>query len=157
MSRGRAYEVRSCRVYKHDGSVHVMQDDGTTKHYLPEAGVRVLRGRSMNDARMSVQAMREHLARVSYQPGCRLEIRECPFEGPYLWIVATTQDTTNPDTTIDLGVQTFIPPMRTLGQFNDFIEHRLRRLAVHEHLEWLRLDGEPLYDPHDPVWRGETA
>jgi hypothetical protein len=107
--------------------------------------------------RLPVQAMRAHLTRFTYRPGYRMEIRECPFEGPYLWIVATEPDTTNPGETIDLGVPTFIPPLHTLQQFNDFIEARLRRLAVHEHLEWLKLDGKPLYDPHNPVWRGEAA
>ncbi len=31
---------------------------------------------------------------------------------------------------------------------DEWLDWRLRRIAIHEHMEWLRRDGELLNDPH---------
>lgn len=89
------------------------------------------------------------LGGLSYMPGFALSIEE-DYEGPFLVIEATLPDANDWSLTTDLRIESFIPPMHSVAQFDEWVGWRLARVWVHESWECLRRDGKPVRDPgHD--------
>jgi hypothetical protein len=100
---------------------------------------------------LTTEQLRDELLAMSYRKGWRLNVYDDPFEGQKLRVVsAPLPDSCDPDgtRTIDIGADTFIPPMLTAEQFHWFIWWRLDRIERHEAREVLRVNGEVLFDPH---------
>jgi hypothetical protein len=100
---------------------------------------------------LTTEQLRDELLAISYRKGWRLNVYDDPFEGQKLRVVAPElPDSYDPDgtRTIDVGADTFIPPMLTAEQFHWFIWWRLDRIERHEAREFLRVNGEVLFDPH---------
>lgn len=74
-------------------------------------------------------------------------------EGAELHIATTMQDSSNPGRSIDLNIVSPLPPMRYAWQVSDWLTWRLKRIEVHEVLEWLQKDGLPIENPHDGIER----
>lgn len=88
------------------------------------------------------------LERVTYRPGWQLTVYEDPWEGPHLRIVATMPNAYRPDETVDVGINSAIPPMPDADAFLLWLQARLIRVESHESREFLHLDGRPVFDPH---------
>jgi hypothetical protein len=91
------------------------------------------------------------VGRFEYKPGWRLSVYSDVWEGPVLRIVASLPDSYHPDETIELRINSRIPPMQTESDFAHYLLWRLDQIERHECRENLRLDGKILYDPHDPI------
>jgi hypothetical protein len=95
--------------------------------------------------------MRAALADAEYKPGWSLWVWEPdPIQGPYLTVETTVANAYRPDETVALHIHSPVPPMVTRAAFLTWVLWRLRMVAIHEAMEWFRVDGKPWFDPHDP-------
>lgn len=99
---------------------------------------------------LSSHALAEHAKRLSYKPGWLLSVYDDEFEGPHLFIVARVPNAYG-GPLIELGIRSAIPPMDSLGQFERWVMWRVIRVESHEAREFLRRDGEVVFDPHREV------
>jgi hypothetical protein len=97
---------------------------------------------------LTADEIRAHLARLTYRPGWAFELYEGRFEGLHLRITATVDDSLRPGETVVLGVNSRLPWMADSGQLESWLAHRLAAIEVHEMREWLKRDGEAIFDPH---------
>lgn len=97
---------------------------------------------------LTVAEMAAHLERLTYRPGWTFEVYEGRYEGPHLVIRADVPNAYQPDQTTMLDIHSMLPPMRDVGQFEEWLLWRLQRIEVHEACEWFRRDGRPVVDPH---------
>jgi hypothetical protein len=103
---------------------------------------------------LTVGQVRAEVARVSYRPGWSLTVEERGFEDPWLRVLALdVGDAANPGQSIDLGVDSPIPPMADVDALHRWLVWRLGRIESHESREFYRVGGFPLFDPH----RGERS
>lgn len=86
--------------------------------------------------------------KVRYLPGWTIKVEEDEFEGQYLVIRADVPDAYHPEQTMTLNIVSHFPPMFDSGNFFDFLSWRLRQIAIHESMEWFRVNGKPWVDPH---------
>lgn len=87
----------------------------------------------------------------TYKPGWQLSVFHDVWEGSVLRIVADLPDAYHSSQTVQLRVNSRIPPMRSDLDFDHYVLWRLDQIERHECREWLRRNGKPLYDPHDPI------
>lgn len=93
--------------------------------------------------------MQERLAQMSYR-GWQLRIYEGVFEGTILEIKAQMEDNFNPDQPFLFDCRTPIGPFLSIEQFDLALMKRLNRIAIHESMEALQIEGKPIFDPHRP-------
>ena len=84
---------------------------------------------------------------MTYYPGWKFSVTET-VEGPRLRILTRLPDSYNPNETVDLGIDSHLPPMPDEDYLKTWILDRLKRIAIHETCEWLRVDGKLVLDPH---------
>lgn len=101
----------------------------------------------------TVDDLRRFFARVAYRPGWRFTVKEDPFEGPHLHIDCQLEDAYHPGHMVTLNIISPLPPMSSDEQVIEWLRWRLTRIETHEVREWLRLDGERIYNPHDGIER----
>lgn len=101
---------------------------------------------------ISTHEIQQHLRhQLSWKPGWTIEVRETRWEGPEIFICGAEPDTDGMGEMIDLGVNSYLPPFDTLGQFEAWLQRRLDRIAIHESHEWFKRNGKTVFDPHgDP-------
>lgn len=100
---------------------------------------------------MSTADINRELDRLSYKPRWSFRAFDDPWEGQKLRIVCTVPDSYHDDgRTIDLGVDSFIPPLCDEWDLRRFVAWRVQRIEIHESLEFLKLDGAPIWNPHSP-------
>lgn len=93
--------------------------------------------------------LRAALAAVTYRDGWSFTLAESRHEGPLLRItVAGEPDSRHPGATVDLGIDTYVPPFRDVPAFLDWLLWRLQRVASHEVREFLCYRGALISDPH---------
>lgn len=98
---------------------------------------------------LSTWEIRAFLDRLSYKPGWEITAHEDPFEGQKVRIIAPgLPDSYRPGETIDLGVESYLPPLENLPELQRWLFWRLRRIEVHEAMEFFKVDGELVWDPH---------
>lgn len=108
-----------------------------------------MRGMSTIEGFLSFEELGEALRHVSYKPGWTFRLISGYWEGDRLRIVVEgLADSYHPERTTDLGVDDFIPPMRTTKDFYDYLLYRVHRIESHETREWFKVDGKPHDDPH---------
>jgi hypothetical protein len=105
---------------------------------------------------LALDELQAELSRYTYRPGWALTVEPDPYEGNRLWIVADVADAYHPDATVQLRIDTFVPPMPNAEAFGRWLLWRLLRVESHECREWLRYDGLPLADPHQQPSRPAT-
>lgn len=98
---------------------------------------------------LSVAELAAHLRRITYKPGWKLSVREGGWEGTHFRLVATLPNSYGAGR-ITIGVDSMVPPMESVEQFERWIAWRLGRIEVHEMREFLKRDGEVIFDPHAP-------
>jgi hypothetical protein len=100
---------------------------------------------------LTVQQIRAEVAKLRYRPGWFFAVEERGFEDPWLRMLATgVMNAYDPQSTIDLGIDSPIPPMANTDQLYRWLMWRLERVESHEAREWFRIDGAVLFDPHRP-------
>lgn len=92
------------------------------------------------------------LERVTYRPGWTIGVHHIdPYQGPFISICGTVANSYQPDESVPLRIHSPIPPMRTEDEFFEWLLWRCTRVAVHEEMEWLQVDGKPFHDPHQVI------
>lgn len=97
---------------------------------------------------MSTEEIRAEVARVSYRPGWTFTVEERGFEDPWLRIVAPVPNAYDPAQTIDLGIDSPLPPMADTDQLHSWLIWRICRIETHEAREFFKIDGFVQFDPH---------
>lgn len=90
------------------------------------------------------------LSRFTYKPGWRLVAYQHQYEGIWLSIIAEVPDAAWPSRSTVLNIRSAVPPIPDREYLHAWLLWRLLRVESHECREFLRLDGEPLDDPHRP-------
>jgi hypothetical protein len=99
---------------------------------------------------LTVVEMQSLACRMTYKPGWTFEVREGAHEGTHLTIKTMVPDAYRPEELTSLNVETFLPPFLTEEQFYNTVLWRIKRIEIHEALEFFRVDGKPWNDPHRP-------
>jgi hypothetical protein len=97
---------------------------------------------------LTINDMSYRLSKMTYRPGWELGVYEGATEGNHLEIKATVEDSVNPGNQVALHIVSPIPPCREEKDFDLFVSWRLRRIEIHESMEWLKVNGECVIDPH---------
>lgn len=87
---------------------------------------------------LGIDDLRRVLSECTYRTGWSFSIYEHPFEGYHLRILAPVEDSYHPGQTIDLGINSPIPPMHSEQAFEQWLAWRLNRIESHEAREWFR-------------------
>lgn len=96
---------------------------------------------------MTPEQLAHVAAGLSYQPGWEFRL-EMSSEGPVLAITAEVPSANDMlRRPIVLGIRSYIPPMRDEQAFLEWVDWRVRRVAIHEHEEFLRHNGQRINDP----------
>jgi hypothetical protein len=98
------------------------------------------------------------IAKFAYRPGWNIEYFADPFEGHCVYITMRLPDATDPtgERMTDLRVRSNLPPIERVNPsyLKIWMWHRLDLIERHECREFLRYDGDQLYDPHKPIEPG---
>jgi hypothetical protein len=98
---------------------------------------------------LSTEAIRGEVRWLTYRPGWTFDVGEKGFEDPWLRITAVgVPDAQNPGQSIDLGIDSPIPPMADFDQLHRWLIWRLERVESHEAREFFKVNGVTLFDPH---------
>lgn len=100
---------------------------------------------------MSVEQMQAVLDQVTYKPGWKFTVYQGEWEGPHVVITTQVIDAYDPTQSTVLDVHSSLPPMRDEDQLMEWLAWRLGRIEVHEMREFLKFDGQPVFDPHAPL------
>jgi hypothetical protein len=100
---------------------------------------------------LTYEQLRSEIKRYTYRPGWELSVFLDPFEGPCLYLVSEVANADDPSEPVQLRIRSNIPPMTSPQKFAEWLQWRLMQVESHECREYLRRDGQALYDPHDPV------
>lgn len=97
-----------------------------------------------------IAALAAEIAQFSYRPGWQFSLCYDEFLGPMLRIIAPVQDGYNPGSTIDLGINSRLPPdvCEDHTRLGRWLLHRLCEVEVHECREMLRRGAHLVSDPH---------
>lgn len=100
---------------------------------------------------LTTPEIQAHLWRLAYKPGWTFEAYDGRWEGQHIVIRTHVPDTYNEGQTVVLDVHSMLPPMRDTQALEEWLAWRLGRLEQHEMREFLKRDGEVIYDPHAPL------
>jgi hypothetical protein len=100
---------------------------------------------------LTATQLTDELGRYTYKDGWVLEIFNDPYEGPFLYITVTVPDGYRPGEMTTLYIRSNVPPIPTAEYFGLWLWWRLDQIERHETREFLRYDGDPWSDPHDPL------
>lgn len=106
----------------------------------------------VKDEQQKAKGWEELVKRVTYRPGYHLEaIYEIDFDITKLIVQATVENTYRRGQMIPIIFQSNLPlwrHMRDDKEAMSFIREALHDMERHESDEWIRLDGEMIFDPH---------
>lgn len=71
------------------------------------------------------------------------------WEGPYVRILYTLPDNFNPGESVDLGINSFLPPFFDESQIDAWIQWRMWRIEGHEARERFRVHDAIVFNPHE--------
>jgi hypothetical protein len=97
---------------------------------------------------LSTADINRELDRIAYKPGFTFKAYDDQWEGQKIRIQAEVPDAYNPDETVTLGIDSFLPPLLDEWEVRRWLMWRLLRIENHEAREFFRLDGNILWDPH---------
>jgi hypothetical protein len=108
---------------------------------------------------LTYEELRDELENYAYKPGWELSVFMDPFEGPCLYLVADVDNAYSPGDPVELRIRTNIPPIPNAAYFAIWLQWRLSLIENHESREYFRrrVDGRPVFNPHDPVEPGGKA
>lgn len=79
------------------------------------------------------------------------------FLGPYLRLVGRIPDNTCGTRTIDIGIDSRIPPCRTVADYLNWFLHRWIEVWIHEAREQFTYNGKLWSDPHAEVTEAQRT
>lgn len=91
---------------------------------------------------------------VTYKKGFNFSLfQDETMSRTVLYVRATVPNAYDLTKNTELFIRAIIPTwvIRTPEDFFLWIQQRLIEMEIHECLEFFRIDGKPLYNPHDPV------
>jgi hypothetical protein len=88
-----------------------------------------------------------HLATLTYKPGWTWELEQDPWEGHRIRFLVDVPDAYSNDH-VTLGISSWLPPMQTTEQLDLWMAWRIQRIESHEAREFLKRNGQPIFDPH---------
>ena len=98
---------------------------------------------------MNLAQLRAELARFTYKPNVQLRIDGTGEGWAVLRIIVNTKNTYRPTEGIEVIHSTPLPSIiANPDHFADFLRHCIKAFETHEADEWLRRDGDMLFDPH---------
>jgi hypothetical protein len=97
---------------------------------------------------LTLEALRAEMARVTYKPGWSFRLYQHRWEGVWLAITVELPDAEWPSRMMTICVRTAVPPIPHATYLHEWLAYRLGRTELHEMREFLRVDGEKIYDPH---------
>lgn len=100
---------------------------------------------------LSADEVGREVARFTYRPGWHLSTFVDPFEGVVFRVVADVVNAYSPTKTVELRINSRMPPMPSADYVAQWILWRVSMIELHEAREYLRRDGEMIFDPHDAV------
>lgn len=98
---------------------------------------------------MTFEQLENELSIITYRPGWMLTLWNDPYEGIMLYILASVRNSYNPDEETELRIVTWVPPIPDMNYFHQWLFWRLRAIEIHECMEWFKVDGTPIFDPHE--------
>lgn len=106
---------------------------------------------------LTFEALAQEITRYTYRPGWGLEVFNDPWEGPCLYVTMTLPDAMDPTgkATTSIRVRSAVPPIPSAEYFGHWLLWRLDQIERHECREFLRRDGEQLFNPHNPIEPGD--
>lgn len=96
----------------------------------------------------TIQQIEDELKKITYRDGWKFSVYEGAFEGQHMTIEATVPDSVELGKTVDLRIETPIPPLKTIEDFHLWLIKRLIRIESHEAREWFKVNGIPIFYPH---------
>lgn len=108
---------------------------------------------------LTYEELRGELENYSYREGWSLSVFMDPFEGPCFYLVAEVDNAYSPGDPVELRIRSNIPPIPSAAYFAIWLQWRLEMIERHECREHFRrrVDGRPVFDPHQPVEPGGKA
>jgi hypothetical protein len=85
---------------------------------------------------------------LTYKEGWEWSLLEDEHEGLYVRWIITLPDSYNPGETVDLGINSWLPPIPDRDYLAKWFLWRVKRIESHEAREFLKRDGVILFDPH---------
>lgn len=107
----------------------------------------------------SPEWVREQLARFTYKPGWKFEVRNSDIPpAAYVAISFEAEDTYNPGKIVNPGMGAYLYEVPdTEDRFAAWLASKVKAMEVHESREWLRRDGQMWDDPHASLARSDNA
>lgn len=100
---------------------------------------------------LTIEDIKGILSRVTYRLGWKFRVYQGDTRGAMLEIIATVDDSINLGEFTKLEIYAGIPPYDSEQGFLGWLFYRLREAEIHECAEFLKLDGDVIYNPHRPM------
>jgi hypothetical protein len=102
---------------------------------------------------LSLELLQGELAKVKHRPGWRFRLYQHPFRGVMLVVYANVTDS-NTGEPLTIGPRFNVPTIaqRSFGDFHLWMVDLLVHMDTHETVEFYRVNGVPLFDPHGEGW-----
>jgi hypothetical protein len=100
---------------------------------------------------LTLKQMQERLSEMTYRPGWVMEMYQGHSEGTHFKIYAKVEDSVRKGEVVDLEIHSVVPPQVSIESFDLWVADRLKRIEIHESMEWLQVDGKPVLCPHRPM------
>jgi hypothetical protein len=99
---------------------------------------------------LTLAQIRLHLDTLQYRDGVTWHATEDPWEGVKVRIQYPVEDTYQPGTSTTLGIDSYLSPNDRASEeaLDLWFCWRMWRIEGHEAREFVRRNGQPLYDPH---------
>lgn len=114
--------------------------------------------RSELPIQLDIDSVRSFLRSVTYKDGWEFEVYGNPFDGMYIQIRATVPNAyyikggESPET-VQLRINSPIPTvaLESHRHLGDWILWRIIRVETHEAMEFFKVGGYMIYDPHNVI------
>lgn len=97
---------------------------------------------------LTLEQIKQRVREYTYRPGWQINVYEGSTEGHHIEIKATVEDSTKPGNPVPLEIYSALPQFYDISHLDLWVSNRLRRIEIHESLEWFRIKGELFIDPH---------
>ena len=97
---------------------------------------------------LQYEELKEHLSKMKYYDGWELSLYVGATEGVIMLIKATLDDNINQGQKFSFEVYSPVPPQVSLRSFELWVNWRLYRIAIHESMERLQINGKSIVYPH---------
>lgn len=90
------------------------------------------------------------LDRVAFLPGWTFTLVHGRDEGMQVRIQGAVENSYNPGENVLLDIPRYLHTVYSETDLLEWLLHQVKRIMIHETLEWFKIDGKPYRDPHRP-------